>query len=111
MRSVKLSAVLVVLAVSLGMAFLSGCSQNGDLANRNRIQAKPYHGAGEPVAGGPVAVDPAQEPARCGQLQGGVEVETLRQKIAALEEDIAKKEALIKSMQDRLMGVSVLRWS
>lgn len=40
---------------------------------------------------------------------GGVEVDALRQKIAALEEDIAKKEELIKAMQARLMvGVSPL---
>jgi len=39
---------------------------------------------------------------------GGVEVEALRQKVAALEEDVAKKAALIKSMQDRLLGGSPL---
>ena len=38
------------------------------------------------------------------QSKGGIEVETLQQKIAALEEDIAKKEELIASMQQRLLS-------
>jgi flagellar motor protein MotB len=39
---------------------------------------------------------------------GGVEVEALRQKIAALEKEITDKENMINSMRDKLMGVSPL---
>ena len=38
------------------------------------------------------------------QGKGGMEVETLQQKIAALEDDIKKKEELIASMQQRLLS-------
>jgi chemotaxis protein MotB len=43
------------------------------------------------------------------QQKGGIEVETLQQQIAALEQDLAKKKELIASMQQRLLlGGSVL---
>jgi len=109
MRSVKLSSVLVVLGLSIGMAFVGGCnSQMKDLENRNRIQQDRITDLENQLRAAQIQLDQLKRQLETANATGGVEVETLRQKIAALEEDIAKKEALIKSMQDRLMGVSPL---
>ena len=108
MRSVKLSTVLVVLAVSIGMAFVSGCSQNGDLTNRNRIQAARITELENQLQAAQLQLDQLKRKLEAAEQTGGVEVEALRQKVAALEEDVAKKAALIKSMQDRLLGGSPL---
>ncbi len=109
MRSVKLSTVLVVLGLSVGMAFISGCnSQMNDLENRNRIQADRIRQLESDLGTANVQLDKLRRQLEAAQATGGVEVEALRQKVAALEEDVAKKEELIKAMQDRLMGVSPL---
>ncbi len=109
MRSVKLSTVLVVLGMSVAMAFVNGCnSQMKDVENRNRIQQARITELESQLQAAQLQLDQLKRQLDAANATGGVEVETLRQKIAALEEDIAKKEALIKSMQDRLMGVSPL---
>jgi chemotaxis protein MotB len=109
MRSVKLSTVLVVLGLFVGTAFVSGCnSQMKDLENRNRIQADRITELENQLQAAQLQLAQLKSQLDAANATGGVEVETLRQKIAALEEDIAKKESLIKSMQDKLMGVSPL---
>ncbi len=109
MRSVKLSTVLVVVGMSVGMAFVNGCnSQMKDLENRNRIQQDRITELENQLLAAQSQLEQLKQQLDAANATGGIEVDTLRQKIAALEEDIAKKEALIKSMQDRLMGVSVL---
>jgi chemotaxis protein MotB len=109
MRSVKLSAVLVVLAVSVGTMFVGGCnSQMKDLETRNRIQQARITDLESQLQAAQLQLDQLKRQLDAANAVGGVEVETLHQKIAALEEDIAKKNELIKSMQDRLMGVSPL---
>ncbi|HNS19941.1 MAG TPA: OmpA family protein [Sedimentisphaerales bacterium] len=109
MRSVKLSTVLVMLGLSLGTAFVSGCnSQMKDLENRNRIQQARITELESQLQAAQLQLDQLKRQLDAANATGGVEVDSLRQEIAALKEDIAKKEAMIKAMQDRLMGVSVL---
>jgi len=109
MRSVKLSTVLAVLGLSVGLASISGCnSQMGDLETRNRTQAARITELESQLQAAQLRLDELTRQLEAANAKGGVEVETLRQKIAALEKDIADKQELIKSMQDKLMGVSPL---
>ena len=109
MRSLRLSTVLVVLGVCLVMAFNSGCnSELQDLQTRNRTQQARIAELESELNAAQLKLDRLNRELEAARATGGVEVETLRQKIAALEEDVAKKQALIQSMQDRLMGVSPL---
>jgi chemotaxis protein MotB len=109
MRSVKLSTVLVVLGMSVGMGFVGGCnSQMKDLENRNRIQQARITDLESQLQAAQLQLDQLKRQLDAANATGGVEVDALRQEIAALKEDIAQKEAMIKSMQDRLMGVSAL---
>jgi flagellar motor protein MotB len=107
MRSVKLSTLLIVLGLSAGMAFLPGCGQS-DLQTQNASQGKRISDLESQLGASQLQLDQLKRKLEAAEANGGVEVETLRQKVAALEEDVAKKTALIKSMQDRLMGGSAL---
>jgi flagellar motor protein MotB len=107
MRSVKLSTVLMVLGLSAGTAFLGGCGPS-DLATQNQVQQRRIYDLENQLQAAQMQLDQLKRKLEAIEASGGVEVETLRQKVAALEEDVAKKAALIKSMQDRLLGGSPL---
>jgi chemotaxis protein MotB len=109
MRSVKLSTVAIVLALSMGMAFVSGCgTEMQDLRLQNDTQRKRIAELESEVQAARLQLDQLKRKLEAATETGGVEVDALRQKVAALEEDLAKKEELIKSMQEQLMGVSHL---
>jgi len=110
MRSVKRSTLLIVLGLSIGMAFLSGCDsqQMKDLETRNRTQQARITELESQLQAAQLKLAELTRQLDAANATGGVEVNSLRQKIAALEEDIAKKEELIKAMQANLMGVSPL---
>lgn len=107
MRTVKLSTLLMVLGLSVAMAFLAGC-ESSDLQTQNRAQQTRISDLESQLQASQLQLDQLKRKLEAAEATGGVEVETLRQKVAALEEDVAKKTALIKSMQDRLMGGSPL---
>ena len=107
MRSVKLSTLLIVLGLSAGVAFLGGC-ESSDLRTQNQSQQTRISDLESRLQASQLQLDQLKRKLEAAEATGGVEVETLRQKVAALEEDVAKKTALIKSMQDRLMGGAVL---
>jgi chemotaxis protein MotB len=109
MRSVRLSTVIIVLALSAGLAFISGCgSGTQDLRLQNDTQARQIRDLTSELDAARLQLDQLKRQLQAANAEGGVEVDTLQQKVAALEEDLAKKEELIKSMQERLMGVSPL---
>ncbi len=108
MRSVKLSTVLIVLVLAGGTAFIGGCSELGDLRRQNQVQQTEISKLQSELQTAQMQLDQLKRRLEAAEKTGGVEVDALRQKIAALEEDLAKKEELIKSMQARLMGVTPL---
>ena len=109
MRSVKLSTIFAVMMLSVGMAFVSGCgSELADLRLQNSTQAKRIDQLTSELEAARLQLDQLKRQLEAAEQSGGVEVDSLRQKIAALEEDLAKKEELIKSMQEKLMGVTPL---
>jgi len=109
MRSVKLSTVFVALVLCAGMVSLSGCG--GELEQcrlQNRTQQDRIEQLTSELSAAQLQLDRLKRQLAAATESGDVTVESLRQKIAALEEDIAKKEELIKSMQEQLMGISPL---
>ncbi len=109
MRSLKLSTVFVVFLLSMGLALVSGCGMElADLRLQNDTQAKQIDQLTSELEAARLQLQQLKRRLTAAEQSGGVEVDSLRQRIAALEEDLAKKEALIKTMQDRLMGVSAL---
>jgi chemotaxis protein MotB len=108
MRSVKLSTVLAVVGLLAGVAVLSGCDGNADLKLQNRTQQATIDRLTSELNAANMQLDQLKKRLAAIEGTGGVEADALRQKIAALEEDLAKKKELIASMQDKLMGVSPL---
>jgi len=109
MRSLKLSTVFMILVLAMGMTFVSGCgSELADLRLQNDTQAKRIDQLTSELEAARLQLDQLKRRLAGAEQEGGVEVDTLRQRIAALEEDLAKKEELIRSMQEKLMGVSPL---
>lgn len=109
MRSVKLSTVIIVLVLLGAMTFVSGCgSEMQDLRLQNDTQRRRISDLESELQAARLQLDQLRRQLEVAGQTGDVEIDALRQKVAALEEDVAKKEQLIKSMQDRLMGVSPL---
>ncbi len=109
MRSLKHSTVFVIFLLLAGIFSLTGCgSEMADLRLQNDTQAKRIDQLTSELEAARLQLDQLKRRLAAAEQTGGVEVDTLRQKIAALEEDLAKKEELIKSMQERLVGFSPL---
>jgi chemotaxis protein MotB len=106
---VRLSTVFVVLVLCAGVALTGGCS--GEMENlrlQNRTQQDRIDQLTSELEAARLQLEQLKRQLAAATESGDVTVESLRQKIAALEEDLAKKEELIKSMQERLLGVSPL---
>lgn len=108
MRSLKLSSIFVVLALSMAMGFTGGCAGTSDLRLQNETQRRRIAELESELQANRLELDRLRRQLAAAEQTGDVEVDALRQKVAALEEDLARKEELIKSMQERLMGGSVL---
>ena len=101
MRTVKLSAISVLCACVL---LASGCSSElQDLRIQNATQQRTIDQLRADLNAAQLQLGQLRRQLTEAQSKGGIEVQTLQQKIAALEEDIAKKEELIASMQQRLL--------
>lgn len=107
MRSLKLSTVLIALGLSAGIAFFGGCAES-ELQSQNRAQQAHISDLESRLQAAQLQLDQLKRRLETAEATGGVEVESLRQKVAALQEDINKKDAQLKAMQDRLMGSSPL---
>jgi chemotaxis protein MotB len=101
MRTVKLSIIFL-----LGVSFLllSGCgSELQDLRIRNQTQSDLIDELRSELGTCTLQLDQLKRQLAAARGSSSVEIQTLQQEIAALEEDIAKKKALIASMQERLL--------
>ena len=102
MRALTLSAIYIVCGF---MILASGCesAQQKDLRIQNDIQRKKIAELESEIQAANLQLEQLKRQIADSKEKGGIEVETLQQKIAALEEDLAKKKELIASMQQRLL--------
>ena len=107
MRSVKLSTLLVVLGLPAALVFIAGCEQS-ELQTQNQAQQRHIQSLESQLGAAQMQLEQLKKRLEAAEANGGVEVEALREKVKALEEDLSKKVALIKSLQDRMMGGSPL---
>ena len=105
MRTVKLSAIIAVCSCAL---LATGCNQElQDLRIQNNTQRELIASLESKLQVAELELDKLKRQLEAIHGKGDIEVETLEQKIAALEEDIAKKNELIASMQQRLLSGGV----
>ncbi|MFB0523981.1 MAG: OmpA family protein [Phycisphaerae bacterium] len=101
MRIAKLSGVFLV---CVSIILVSGCNQElQDLRIQNETQQKQIDRLQAELAAKGLELDQLNRQLADAGKKGGIEVETLEQKIAALKEDLAKKNELIASMQEKLL--------
>ena len=101
MQTVKLSGIIVSCICFL---LAAGCnSELQDLRIQNDTQRQRISQLESELQVANLQLDQLKRQLSAQQNKGGVEMETLQQKIKALEEDIAKKEELIATMQQRLL--------
>lgn len=102
MRTVKLS---VLLCVVVSVLLLSGCNKElKDLRVRNDAQAKKIAELRADLQVARMELTKAQNALKGAEERGDVELDALKQQIAALEADVANKKELIAAMQDKLMA-------
>ena len=98
MRIVKLSGVLLF---CLSMLLVNGCAD--DLRIQNETQRKRIAELESQLQTTKLKLDQLQRQLDASGNRTGIEAEALQQKIAALEEDLAKKKALIAAMQQKML--------
>lgn len=105
MRALKLSWLGWVFVVCACVMLATGCQspQLKDLKIQNDTQRKRIAELESQVQAANLEIEQFKRQLADAQAKGGIEVETLQAKIAALEEDLAKKKELIASMQKRLL--------
>lgn len=100
MRTIKLSAIVIFACVLL----VSGCNSELDsLRIQNSKQQNLIDQLRTELNTATMELEQARKQLAAAQQKDSIEVDALQQKIAALEEDIAKKKELIESMQQRLL--------
>ena len=107
MRIVKISLFLAMLA---GLLALSGCGDEmKNLRIQNSAQREQIAQLEAELSAQGLALERLQKQLATAEGTSGAELDALKQKVAALEEDIAKKKALIASMQQQLLyGLSLI---
>lgn len=102
MRTAKLSAIILLCASVL---LINGCNdQMEQLRIQNDAQVQRISELQSLLDASNLELEKVKRQLATAQGEGGVEMETLQAKIAALEADIKKKNELIASMQQRLMS-------
>jgi chemotaxis protein MotB len=101
MQSVKFSAISFA---CVAVALLAGCADEcKDLKVRNATQDKLINELRSEVQTTKLNLNQLERQLDAARETGGVEQDTLKQKVTAMEEDLTKKKALIASMQQRLL--------
>ena len=102
MRIMKLSWVLLVCVCAI---LANGCSSElQDLKIQNSFQQKRIRELESQVEADKLQLEQLRRQLATAKAQGGIGQEALREQIAALEEDLVKKNELIASMQQRLLS-------
>ncbi|MGA2679461.1 MAG: OmpA family protein [Sedimentisphaerales bacterium] len=107
----RLATVSVISIVCAAMIFASGCvneQQYKDLKLQNSAQERRIKELEGQVQAANLELEQAKRQIEALGGKGNVEMQALQQKVAALEEDIAKKKALIEAMQKQLGGATQL---
>lgn len=101
MRSVKLWGIFIVCVC---VVVINGCSPSyEDLKIRNDAQRRRIAELESEAQATKLQLEQLKRKLDTAEGREGIEVGALRQKIAALEEDLGKKKALIASMQQQLL--------
>jgi chemotaxis protein MotB len=102
----RLGTILVIGIVCASLITTTGCvsDQVKDLKLRNATQERRIRELESQLQAATLELDQLKRQFDATGGRNGIEMDAMQQKIAALEEDIAKKKALIEAMQKQLLG-------
>ncbi len=104
MAIARVSAVVFIVGI---LIFVNGCVSEqdyNDLKLQNESQRKRMAELESEVQAKTLELEQLKRQLDSASGRTGIEMSTLQQKIAALEEELAKKKALIATMQQQLLG-------
>jgi chemotaxis protein MotB len=105
MRTAKMLALCLGLVTAL---VVGGCgNEMQDLRIKNDAQAKRIAELEAEIQADRLQVEQTKRQIADAQQKGGIEVDALKQQVAALEEELTKKKELLASMQQRLLAGGV----
>jgi chemotaxis protein MotB len=107
----RLATVSVISFVCAAMIITSGCvseQQFKDLKLQNASQERRIKELESQLQTATLELDQAKRQVEALSGKGSIEMQALQQKVAALEDEIAKKKALIEAMQKQLLGATQL---
>ena len=107
----RLATVSVISFVCAAMIITSGCvsdQQFKDLKMQNAAQERRIKELESQLQTATLELDQAKRQVEALSGKGSIEMQALQQKVAALEDEIAKKKALIEAMQKQLGGATQL---
>jgi chemotaxis protein MotB len=100
----QVAKVSVIFFVCTCLVLIGGCNtQMRDMRIQNERQQSRIAQIESELQTVTLQLEQTKRQLATAQQKGGIDVEALQQKIAALEEDLAKKRELIASMQQRLL--------
>jgi chemotaxis protein MotB len=108
MRLIKITVISIVCALILSTTGCVSEQQYKDLKIQNATQQKRIGELESELQTATLQLDQMKRQLDALGGKTGVEIGSMQQKIAALEEEIAKKKALIEAMQKQLLGGSQL---
>ena len=100
MQTIKLSGVFLVCAC---LILINGCAEIDDLKVRNAAQRKRIADLDSDLQATRLKLQQSKRELDTAESRKSVEANALSQQIAALEEDLGKKKALIATMQQQLL--------
>jgi chemotaxis protein MotB len=107
----RLATVSVISFVCAALIITSGCvseQQFKDLKLQNASQERRIKELESQLQTATLALDQAKRQVETLSGKGSIEMQALQQKVAAMEDEIAKKKALIEAMQKQLLGATQL---
>ncbi len=110
MGKMRLGTILVTGIVCVSLLITSGCmsEQVKDLKIQNATQQRRIKELESQLQAATLELDQLKRQLEATGGRSSIEMTALQQKIAALEEEIAKKKALIEAMQKQLLGATQL---
>jgi len=99
----RIGRVLRCLLVCACVAVMSGCTAMDSLKVQNETQRKRIAELESERQANKLKLDQADRQLESSGSRSGIELDALKQKTAALEEDLAKRKTLISMMQQQLM--------
>lgn len=106
MRILKISALFLL---CLSVMVFSGCGGEAkDLRVKNETQRQHIEELSGKIRAAELRLDELKRKLAECEERGGIEVDALRQQVAALEEDLTKKNELLAAMQQKLLTGTAL---